>query len=74
MKNKSFTLGSDGIELLILEGGINILKKVKGVLIELTHEWPERKIDCEKILLKSGLKNVTDKYSTNIQSSKEFIN
>jgi FkbM family methyltransferase len=64
----------DGIELLILKGGKNILKKVKGVLIELTHDWLERKIDCEKILFDSGLKNTTKKYLTNTKSSKECYN
>ena len=64
----------DGIELLILKGGENTLKKVKGVLIELTNEWLERKTDCEQIFLDSGLKNTTDKYNTNTKTGKECYN
>ncbi len=59
----------DGIELLILRGGIKTLKNIKGLLIELTNEWLERKLECEKILTESGLKNATNKYSNSLTLS-----
>ena len=59
----------DGIELLILRGGMKTLKNIKGLLIELTNEWSERKLECEKLLISSGLKNVTNKYSNSLTLS-----
>lgn len=59
----------DGIELLILKGGKKVLKKVKGVLIELSEKWLDRKVKCEKILLASGLKRVDFKYNMNRKDS-----
>ena len=59
----------DGIELLILKGGKKVLKKVKGVLIELSEKWLDRKVKCEKILLASGLKRVDFKYNMNRKGS-----
>jgi FkbM family methyltransferase len=45
----------DGIEQLILAGGSEVLKYVKGVLIELPNLWQEQTDICEEILLKSGM-------------------
>ena len=59
----------DGIELLILSGGKKVLKKVKGVLIELSEKWFERKVECEKILVDSGLSRVDIKYKKNRKGS-----
>jgi FkbM family methyltransferase len=53
----------DGIELLILNGGINVLNTVNGLLIELSEKWYDRKLECEKILLNSGLTRVDHKYN-----------
>jgi FkbM family methyltransferase len=50
----------DGIEELILNGGIEILSKVKGVLIELPDLWLDQKVACEKILINSGLEKIKD--------------
>ena len=44
----------DGIEQLILEGGINVLKHTKSILIELPDLWKEQKETCEKILANAG--------------------
>jgi hypothetical protein len=44
----------DGIEQLILEGGINVLKHTKSILIELPDLWKEQKETCEKILTNAG--------------------
>jgi FkbM family methyltransferase len=45
----------DGIEQLILTGGNEVLKKVKGVLIELPNLWQEQTDMCEQLLSKSGM-------------------
>ena len=63
----------DGIELLILNGGIKVLNIVKGVLIELSEKWFERKLECEKILLDSGLSRVDYKYNKNRKGSSNQI-
>ncbi len=63
----------DGIELLILNGGIKVLNTVKGVLIELSEKWLERKFECEKILLDSGLSRVDYKYNKNRKGSQNQI-
>jgi FkbM family methyltransferase len=44
----------DGIEQLILEGGINVLKNAKSILIELPDLWKEQKDACEQILVSAG--------------------
>tara|TARA_B100000787_G_scaffold168200_1_gene156497 strand:+ start:754 stop:1554 length:801 start_codon:yes stop_codon:yes gene_type:complete len=63
----------DGIELLILNGGIKVLNTVKGVLIELSEKWLERKFECEKILLDSGLSRADYKYNKNRKGSSNQI-
>ena len=50
----------DGIEHLILSGVSDVLKNVKGILIELPNLWPEQTLICEEILRNSGLEKVQD--------------
>jgi hypothetical protein len=45
----------DGIEHMILEGGISTLKKVSSVLIEINDDFTVQKNNCEKILKNAGL-------------------
>ena len=45
----------DGIEPLILRGGANVLRRVKGVLIELTGLWIQQTEECEQLLVAGGL-------------------
>ena len=45
----------DGIEQLILAGGTNVLRNIKGLLIELPNLWPEQTILCENFLHDAGL-------------------
>ena len=45
----------DGIEHLILKGGTDILKKIKGILIEVNDDFHEQAIQCELLLSKAGL-------------------
>lgn len=49
----------DGIEHLILEGGTEVLGNIKGLLIEISDKWLERKQLCESCLIKAGLENIT---------------
>ena len=45
----------DGIEHLILGGGESILKKIKGILIEVNDDFHEQASQCELLLSKAGL-------------------
>ena len=44
----------DGIEHLVLSGGIEILKNVKEILIELPGVWDEQTNTSNKLLIESG--------------------
>ena len=45
----------DGIEHLILKGGIEVMKGVKGILIEVNDDFYEQSEQCKALLLQSGL-------------------
>ena len=45
----------DGIEHLILNGGTQVLKNVKGVLIEVNDAFQEQSSQCQLLLTKAGL-------------------
>ena len=45
----------DGIEHLILNGGTEVLKNVKGVLIEVNDAFQEQSSQCKLLLTKAGL-------------------
>lgn len=45
----------DGIEHLILAGGPQVLKSIKGILIEINDNFHEQSDQCEKILKDAGL-------------------
>jgi hypothetical protein len=49
----------DGIELLILQGATDVLCRIKGLLIEISENWEIRKLACEDVLEKSGLKKMS---------------
>lgn len=44
-----------GIEHLIIQGGTNILKEIKGIFIEFNDDFHEQATQCLAILLKAGL-------------------
>lgn len=48
-------IGVDGIEYLILKGGANLLKTVKGILIEINDSFKEQSKDSQTFLFQSGL-------------------
>lgn len=45
----------DGIEHLILRGGLSILKQVKSILIEINDQFDEQRTNAEKYLKEAGL-------------------
>ncbi len=45
----------DGLEHFILKGGTNVLKNIKGILIEVNDDFTEQADDCEKLLTEAGL-------------------
>ena len=53
----------DGIEHLILKGGVTVLSKVKSVLIEINEEFTEQAVDSFKYLSDSGLELVEKRHS-----------
>ena len=59
----------DGIEHLILKGGVSVLKKVKGVIIEVNDDFHEQSDQCKKLLLKAGLKFKEKKHSDMFENS-----
>lgn len=58
----------DGIEHLILQGGLNVLSGVKGVLIEINDEFKSQSLDADKYLKDAGLALV-DKRHFDISSA-----
>ncbi len=46
----------DGIEHLILKGGIPVMRGVKGILIEVNDEFDEQAEQCRQLLSSAGLK------------------
>ena len=45
----------DGIEHLILKGGLDVLGKIKGILIEINDNFEEQRVNSERYLMESGL-------------------
>ncbi len=45
----------DGIEHLILRGGVEVLNKIKGILIEVNDDFQEQAEQCQALLLEAGL-------------------
>lgn len=64
----------DGIEHLILMGGLDILRFVKSVHIEINDEFSVQKNKCEQILLDSGFKMIGKRHSDMIESSEHGYN
>ena len=53
----------DGIEHLILKGGHDVLKHVKGVIIEINEEFEKQSLDSSQYLNEAGLKLIDKKHS-----------
>lgn len=62
----------DGIEHLILMGGKNLLKDIKGVIIEINDDFVEQRETATKILMDSGLKLEKKLHSEMIETMQEF--
>lgn len=46
----------DGIEHLILKGGIAVMREVKGILIEVNDDFHELAVQCQRLISIAGLK------------------
>ena len=53
----------DGIEHLILKGGRQVLKNVKGVIVEINEDFEKQKKDSSQFLLEAGLKLIDKKHA-----------
>ncbi len=53
----------DGIEHLILKGGRQVLKNVKGVIVEINEDFEKQKTDASRFLLEAGLKLIDKKHA-----------
>jgi FkbM family methyltransferase len=62
----------DGIEHLILMGGKNLLKSIKGVIIEINDDFVEQRETATKLLLDAGLKLEKKLHSEMIETMQEF--
>lgn len=62
----------DGIEHMILAGGLNTLKSVKSVLIEINDDFDEQRINASKILQSSGLVLSKKLHSDLVENMIEF--
>jgi len=60
----------DGIEHLILEGGNQILKKTKSILVEVDESFITQVERTKKYLTEAGLKLIEKKHSDLIEKSK----
>lgn len=61
----------DGIEHLILKGGAEILKNIKGILIEVNDDFHEQASQCELLLSRAGLVLKDKLHSEYVASSAE---
>lgn len=64
----------DGIEHLVLSGGLNILRNVESVLIEVTLNFKEQTEGCSRILRESGLRLRETRQSDLIANSSHGFN
>ncbi|OPH11092.1 FkbM family methyltransferase [Cylindrospermopsis raciborskii] len=59
----------DGLEHFILQGGANVLKNTKGVLIEVNDDFEEQAKSCHDLLVNAGLSLKEKRHSDIIASS-----
>ena len=62
----------DGIEHFILQGGLNILKTVKSVIIEINDDFVEQDKTASMLLTASGLKLINKLHSNMVDGMVEF--
>ena len=63
----------DGIEHLILKGGANVLKKVKGIIIEIDEKFEKQLDDSAKYLNEAGF-TLKDKFNADNTPENKFSN
>ena len=59
----------DGIEHLILSGGMSVIKKVKEILVEVNDDFRDQADQCDHLLSKAGLKLREKRHSDIIANS-----
>tara|TARA_B100000963_G_C22639767_1_gene679812 strand:+ start:8580 stop:9431 length:852 start_codon:yes stop_codon:yes gene_type:complete len=64
----------DGIEHIILKGGLSILNEVKGILIEVNYDFEHQANEVSSILTQAGLKLIDKRQADLISSSDRFGN
>lgn len=64
----------DGIEHIILKGGADVLKKTKGILIEVNDSFLDQAENCNKILIESGFILKEKRHSEMFENSKAGFN
>lgn len=62
----------DGIEHIILEGGINILSKISGILIEINDDFKEQAESSKIFLEEAGLSLKEKRHSEMIDKSATY--
>lgn len=59
----------DGLEHFILKGGVNVLSKIKGILIEINDDFTEQADQCTALLTDAGLTLKEKRHAVEIDSS-----
>lgn len=59
----------DGLEHFILKGGVNVLPKIKGILIEVNDDFSEQVDQCVELLTAAGLTLKEKRHSAEIDNS-----
>ena len=59
----------DGLEHFILKGGVNVLRNVKEVLIEVNEDFYDQAHECKQLLSEAGLVLKEKKHSEMIENS-----
>lgn len=62
----------DGIEHLILKGGLPVLSGIKGILIEINDNFSSQSDDSAKYLKNAGLTLITKKHAQAVEENNEF--
>ena len=60
----------DGLEHFLLQGGPKVLKRIKGILIEINDDFAEQAGLAKKLLESAGLELLEKRYSEMFEESK----
>jgi FkbM family methyltransferase len=62
----------DGIEHLILKGGMSVLSRIKGILIEINDNFSAQSSDSAQYLEAAGLRLMAKRHAQAVEESNEF--